>query len=221
MEIIDVTGTYVGKWIILKQAFKKLAKTNEKIVLCKCTECGITEKWLYYHTVKRNDFKMCNTCVRKIVGKKYAKHGMKNTPEYKTWCSMKGRCYNTNAKEFKYYGAKGVTVSDEWKNSFMTFYKDMGKRKDGYSIERIDVFKGYSKDNCIWIPRKDQNENRRGSVRILHNGVTKSLTKACRDAGISMQKVRWASGYDKSKYQQNFDIICGIICKDNENTLSQ
>ena len=88
------------------------------------------------------------------------KHGMKGSPEYNAWQNMKKRCYNKNTPNYDKYGGRGITICDEWRYSFINFYKDMGDKpfKD-YSLDRIDNNKGYSKSNCRWASRTIQNRN--------------------------------------------------------------
>ena len=65
------------------------------------------------------------------------KHGMRKSPEYTAWISMKQRCTNPNVKSYKDYGERNIVVCDEWKESFMAFYNDMGARPDGGTLERL------------------------------------------------------------------------------------
>lgn len=88
------------------------------------------------------------------------KHGMCFTPEYYSWTSMKSRCNNENDPSYEYYGGRGITVCEEW-GDFIKFYGDMGTRPEGTSIDRIDVDKGYYKDNCRWADMSQQNSNKR------------------------------------------------------------
>lgn len=79
-------------------------------------------------------------------------HGMKNTKIYKVWTGMKERCNNLNSISYKWYGEKGIKVCDEWQNSFITFYNDMGNIPfKNAQLDRIDGNKNYSKDNCQWL----------------------------------------------------------------------
>lgn len=87
----------------------------------------------------------------------------KYSKEYITWQSMKNRCYLKSSTSFKNYGGRGITVCDEWKNSFEQFLKDMGSCPSKYhSIDRIDNDKGYFKENCRWSTNYIQSINKRG-----------------------------------------------------------
>ena len=55
-------------------------------------------------------------------------HGMFGTSEYQTWLNMKTRCNNKNNTKYKNYGGRDIIVCDKWKNSFLTFFKDMGPK---------------------------------------------------------------------------------------------
>lgn len=95
-----------------------------------------------------------------------------NPPNYNVWRSMLHRCYNTKAKQYEDYRGRGITVSNEWKIDFKQFSKDMGPRPQGTSIERKDNDKGYSKENCKWATRKEQQRNRRVNVYVTIEGIT-------------------------------------------------
>lgn len=87
----------------------------------------------------------------------------KISPEYRSWYSMKRRCYDPKHKGYKYWGGRGITVCDEWKNDFERFLSDMGERPLGTSIDRIDVDGNYEPSNCRWATSTIQNNNRRNS----------------------------------------------------------
>lgn len=92
------------------------------------------------------------------------KHGKRYFPEYKAWLHIKDRTSpnNKNIKNIKNYIDRGIGVCDEWKNSFESFYKDMGNRpSEKHSIDRIDNDKGYFKENCRWATKSEQNSNQR------------------------------------------------------------
>jgi len=97
-------------------------------------------------------------------------HGMIKSLEYRSWISMKQRCFNLNHKYYSNYGGRGITVCDRWKNSFENFFADMGSRiSHDYSLDRIDNNKNYFAENCKWSTRKEQINNRRKDFKNREN----------------------------------------------------
>lgn len=82
-------------------------------------------------------------------------------PTYQTWINMKERCYNKDEKNYRNYGARGITVCDRWLNSFYTFLNDMGRRPVGMVIDRIDNDSHYEPSNCRWVTRAESSRNTR------------------------------------------------------------
>ncbi len=80
---------------------------------------------------------------------------------YRTYASMKSRCYNENTPNYRWWGARGITVCDRWLSSFWNFVEDMGERPEGFTLERVDNEKEYSPENCKWASVEENNRNRR------------------------------------------------------------
>lgn len=101
----------------------------------------------------------------------------KREPLYYTWANMKKRCDNSNQPEFKNYGGRGITYDSNW-SSFKNFKSDMSH---GYSkeltLDRIDNNGDYTKDNCRWVTRKVQCNNKRNNRMLTHKGETMNLTQ--------------------------------------------
>jgi hypothetical protein len=88
---------------------------------------------------------------------------------------MKARCYNPTCEKFILYGAKGITLCEEWKNNFEAFSKWAVQNgyRTGLQIDRIDNTKGYSRENCRWVTPKEQQNNRTNTVYLTVFGETK------------------------------------------------
>ncbi len=83
------------------------------------------------------------------------KHGLSASNTYKTWQDMKDRCYNERAKQYKYYGAKGVIVCARWLENFDNFLCDMGEAPKGFSLSRNEDKGNYEPGNVSWKPRSE------------------------------------------------------------------
>lgn len=102
----------------------------------------------------------CPPDVRARISESNKTHGMRHTPEYRSWAAMKTRCTNPNGNRWQWYGGAGITICDEWMTSFAQFYADMGPRPDGHSLDRIEGSQGYYPGNCRWATKSQQQRNR-------------------------------------------------------------
>lgn len=98
---------------------------------------------------------------------------------YSIWHNMKKRCYYAKSKSFKNYGARGITVCDEWKNDYRAFEK--WAMENGYrynlTIDRINVNGNYEPSNCRLATREQQDCNTRRNVNITYKGETKTVAQ--------------------------------------------
>jgi hypothetical protein len=79
---------------------------------------------------------------------------------YWVWADMVARCNNPTHKQYMDYGGRGISVSTDWLSS-VNFMRDMLPRPNGYTLERINNAAGYSKENCKWVTRIENNKNKR------------------------------------------------------------
>lgn len=102
---------------------------------------------------------------------------------------MKQRCNNPNNHRYYTHGSRGIKVCKEWEKSYETFLADMGEKPDGYTIERIDNNKGYTKENCKWATPKEQAQNRRTTKNITFKNETHSIAVWASMIGISQSSL--------------------------------
>lgn len=119
----------------------------------------------------------------------YSRRG-KRTKTHSIWLTMKSRCYNPKVAAYKYYGARGITVCDRWRLSFLNFLNDMGEKPPGKSLERIDNNRGYEPGNVRWAVTSEQNANRRNSIMVTVDGVTECLAHTARRLGLNLPRVK-------------------------------
>jgi hypothetical protein len=105
--------------------------------------------------------------------------------EYKTWCRIKYKCNNPNNRQYKWYGAKGISVCERWENSFAAFLEDMGTAPTPkHSIDRVNNKGNYEPGNCRWATDIEQQRNR-GDNRIIQAfGEQKTVSEWVEFSGI-------------------------------------
>jgi hypothetical protein len=110
---------------------------------------------------------------------------MRDTPEYKAWSEAKQRCHNPNNDKYEWYGARGISVCEEWRNDFMAFYNHIGpKPSRRHQIDRIDNDKNYEPGNVRWATGKSNIMNRRNTVYCVYLGERMLLEKYAEIMGI-------------------------------------
>ncbi|PYJ11245.1 MAG: hypothetical protein DMF06_03275 [Verrucomicrobia bacterium] len=104
---------------------------------------------------------------------------MSLTPLFQTWYKIIERCTNPSNRNYHQYGARGITICDEWRNSFLEFHKYASQLdhfgEKGYSIDRINNSLGYQPENIRYATQHQQSRNKRTNVMITHSGETKCL----------------------------------------------
>lgn len=134
----------------------------------------------------------------KQTGKKRAKHLGCSERLYVVWADVKVRCYVPNSVSYKLYGARGITMCDEWKNDYNAFREwamangyDASAKRGECTLDRIDVNGIYEPNNCRFVSSKTQNNNKRTNILITSNGETHSLAEWARIRNIPIDTIKW------------------------------
>lgn len=178
MKPIDLTGKKFGNLTVIKR-LNYSEPGHTFLWECKC-DCGnIT-------IVRGTNLKSGHTI---SCGCKKGKtiHNKWGTRLYRIYANMKQRCYNPKNVWYKNYGAREITICQEWLNDFMNFYK--WAKTNGYSdnltIDRIDVNGNYEPSNCRWVNKIIQQNNMRSNRHITYNNETHTIAEWARILKIS------------------------------------
>lgn len=193
-------GSVVGR-LHVKEKTSCRSKNGSVLWRCIC-ECG-KEVLVQSSTLNKGLKQSCGCLERETYSTRNSTHGLSSTREYNSWTAMKQRCYYQDHEEYHNYGGRGIQVCEEWKYSFENFIHDMGPAGDGESIDRKDVNKGYSKENCRWASASVQGFNTRKKQNNTsgRTGVSwhTRLNKWCAFIGVNNRVIHLGSFDYKSE----------------------
>lgn len=194
-KLIDLTGQTFNRLTVIHRTEND--KSGNACWECQCVCGNITI--VPTGSLKSGHTKSCGCFMKESHAKRKFIHGMSDTSEYSVWEGIIQRCTNPNNQAFKDYGGRNIGVCSKWKNDFMAFFNDMGKKPSPkLTIERVDNNKGYFPENCVWASRKNQSNNRRNNWAITFNGITLNITQWAEKVGIDREILR--ARVDKLKW---------------------
>lgn len=189
----SLNGKQFGSWTVVGEA-TNLYRGRARGVLCQCA-CG-AERAIPITRLVRGESKSCGCLKGKIIREKKILHGesknMRNTPEYNAWAHLIGRCCNPNNAAYENYGGRGVTVCDEWRNSYAAFLAYVGRRPTPrHTIDRIDNNGNYEPGNVRWATYTQQSRNRRNTLLVNFRGEKVCLRMLMEKYGLSLTKINF------------------------------
>ena len=176
----EFVGKRYGRLIVIKKDDNR-KNSHDIYWICRC-DCG-NEKSVSTGHLNSGTVKSCG-CLKKeiarehfrIATEKNTRHGEAGTKLYGIWHCMKERCENEKIASYKWYGAKGIKVCEEWQDykNFSKWANENGysdykgvERKNKLSIDRINSNGDYCPENCRWITVSEN--TRRGSIKRWEN----------------------------------------------------
>lgn len=116
-------------------------------------------------------------------------HGLRHSRTYRIYRNMRSRCDNPNFDSYPYYGGRGITYDPTWA-TFAGFLSDMGEAPEGLTLERRDGNGNYTKDNCCWVTRVEQMNNKSDNVHLTVGERTQTVAQWARDLDLSPHRIR-------------------------------
>lgn len=199
-KALDLKDMTFGRLRVLERAQNRITKNgnSKRAWVCRCA-CGnvITATTM---DLRSGDVKSCGCLKAELDVYRSLKHGWHGTHLHNVWCAMRRRCNDRRVADYCYYGGRGISVCDDWASNFMNFCAwaiDNGY-EEGLTIDRIDVHKGYSPENCRWVDMKTQANNRSNSRYIKYRGENHTIKEWSEIIGVpySTLYMRLRNGWD-------------------------
>ena len=186
-QIENLVGKRFGRLVVFEMGPRN--KQNKIQWLCKC-DCGKTTL-VCGAKLKNGHTKSCGCLREQNTGKMFTKHNKSMSTIYHVYYGIKGRCYNPKNSVYRYYGGKGVTMCEDWRNDFMAFYNwaIANGYKDGLTIDRINSNGNYEPSNCRWVTQKEQNRNKKSNRFELFAGKKRCVAEIAELVGLSYSSV--------------------------------
>lgn len=207
-KFIDLLGQKFGRLTVIERMPNN--KRKQAVWKCLC-DCG-NEVIVEAGHLRSGHSQSCGCYGRQRSAEYHTTHGMKGTKLFSVYGTMKGRCYNPSDPKYKRYGARGITICDEWLNNPKSFFEWALKNgyQEGLSIDRIGNDGNYCPENCRWVDSFTQANNKSNNIIVEHNGVAMTPRGWATFLGINYSAIK------SRVYRGSFDRL---FPEDKENEL--
>ena len=203
----NLIGQVFGRLTVIDRADGLVSESGYHTVMWKCKcDCGNIVN-VRAKSLKQGVTKSCGCFRRDRMSNIASRHHGFGTRLYTIWNSMRQRCNNPKHHAYSNYGGRGITICKDW-DDFDKFRKwaigagyDENAPRGQYTLDRVEVDRGYSPDNCRWVDMKTQSNNKRETIYLSYNGETLTLTEWADRVGLHYTTLwkRYKEGFDTSQ----------------------
>lgn len=181
-KALELTGQTFHRLTVLERSGK--ANDGRATWVCTC-DCGNTII-VRGKDLRSGNTKSCGCYKNEVVKERSLIHGRSRTRLHNIWWGVYQRCCDKNSVSYPGYGAKGITLCEDWKN-FVNFldWSISNGYNDNLSIDRIENHIGYEPNNCRWVDQRTQQRNRSNNRYLTIGGITKKLCEWSEETGLS------------------------------------
>ena len=187
MKRLNLVGEKYGRLFVIEKAD---SLNGHSRWLCKC-DCG-NQCIVHTSSLRTGNTTSCGCYKRENAKRLYSTVRQKDKHLYAIWNGIKQRCFNKNNKSYHNYGGRGIKMADSWANDYEVFYNwaiSAGYRK-GLEIDRIDNNGDYCEENCRFVNRTIQANNKRNVKLYTIGEETKTLPEWCRQYNVEYFLIR-------------------------------
>ncbi len=168
----EMVGKTFGRLKVIKESGSSASDKTVNYV-CECA-CGVMKTINGSH-LRRGSIKSCGCKRKELAKKRTGYHGLRDHKLYSVWIDMRRRCNEPNNISYENYGKRGISVCQEWMESFVCFYDFCMENgwKKGLQIDRINNDGNYEPSNCRFVTPRINSLNRRINKKNKtgHSGV--------------------------------------------------
>lgn len=192
----DITGQRFGRLTVIRFLKPEEREDWRRQWLCRC-DCG-KEVQVNSNNLRSNRTRSCGCLVSEKIGNLNKKYKYTSKRLYSVYKGMMDRCYDVDHREYHNYGGRGIEVCEDWKSDYDAFadwaFKsgyDENAKYGECTLDRENVDKSYSPENCRWITNQAQQNNRRDCIYATYKGETHTCMEWSKILGMTYNKVHY------------------------------